>query len=163
MKYSRFIGIDTGFSGAIAVLEDENPPKVWDCPTYKVERGRELDFHAMPGLIPDKPAFAIIEIATPMPRDGKVSACKFVGTYYAWRMLLAVRGITWEDVRPIQWQNAIKVGVKKKSDKEASRRIATQMFPELSNELVRVEDHGRAEALLMAEYGRRLCVERGNA
>ncbi len=39
--------------------------------------------------------------------------------------------------------------------KEDSRALAIQLFPALAEELKRVKDEGRAESLLIAEYGRR--------
>ena len=41
-------------------------------------------------------------------------------------------------------------------DKDASRLRAIQLFPVVANRLDRKKDDGRAEALLLAEYGRRL-------
>jgi len=43
---------------------------------------------------------------------------------------------------------------KAKKNKNASREVAQALFPSVS--LKRVKDDGRAEALLIAEYGRRI-------
>jgi hypothetical protein len=42
------------------------------------------------------------------------------------------------------------------SDKDNSRVKAMELFPALTDDLARVKDDGRAEAVLLAEYGRRL-------
>ncbi|OMP07387.1 hypothetical protein COLO4_07383 [Corchorus olitorius] len=42
------------------------------------------------------------------------------------------------------------------STKDDSRRIASTLFPSLSDQLKRKKDHGRAEALLIAAYGKGL-------
>jgi crossover junction endodeoxyribonuclease RuvC len=41
------------------------------------------------------------------------------------------------------------------ADKDAARMRACQLFPSAANMLERKKDDGRAEALLIAEYGRR--------
>ncbi|MDO8605136.1 MAG: hypothetical protein Q7R40_01240, partial [Phaeospirillum sp.] len=42
-----------------------------------------------------------------------------------------------------------------KADKAASRARAVELYPEVAGRLTRVKDHGRAEALLLAEWLRR--------
>jgi hypothetical protein len=39
-------------------------------------------------------------------------------------------------------------------DKDAARRLAQQWFPDLASSLIRKKDEHRAEALLIAYYGR---------
>jgi hypothetical protein len=49
------------------------------------------------------------------------------------------------------WQSNLGLG----KGKDASRNMASILFPDLAKHLTRVQDHNRADALLIAEYGRR--------
>jgi len=57
------------------------------------------------------------------------------------------------EVAPITWKNKM---IGKGKSKDASRMLAAQLFPQLSDRLRLKKDHGRAEAILLAEYGRRV-------
>jgi crossover junction endodeoxyribonuclease RuvC len=67
-----------------------------------------------------------------------------------WPLFLYAKGYAVEDVRPNVWKRSLGLLGK---DKEASRLKAMSLFP--SAGLMRKKDHGRAEALLLAEYVRR--------
>ncbi len=58
-----------------------------------------------------------------------------------------------EFVSPRVWKKRMGLTT---ADKETSRAMAIRMFPLLAKELARKGDDGRAEALLIAEYGRRI-------
>ncbi|KAF6175279.1 hypothetical protein GIB67_000600 [Kingdonia uniflora] len=45
------------------------------------------------------------------------------------------------------------------SSKDDSRKVASTLFPLLSSQLTRKKDHGRAEALLIAAYGKGLTIK----
>jgi crossover junction endodeoxyribonuclease RuvC len=62
--------------------------------------------------------------------------------------LLAALQIAYTTVRPAIWKRALGLG----KDKEAARLRAMQLFP--AADLRRKKDHGRAEALLLAWWGR---------
>jgi crossover junction endodeoxyribonuclease RuvC len=47
------------------------------------------------------------------------------------------------------------MGIPGGADKDASRLMAQQLFPTLVSELKRKKDHGRADAVLLAEWLRR--------
>ncbi len=55
------------------------------------------------------------------------------------------------EVRSQVWKKELEL-IKK--DKDASRAKATALFPVCAEQLVREKDHGRAEALLIAHFGR---------
>ncbi len=67
----------------------------------------------------------------------------------AWLGLLGALEIPYTRVRPARWKHAL--GLRGK-DKEAARLRAQQLFP--SADLQLKKHHGRAEALLLASYGR---------
>lgn len=59
-------------------------------------------------------------------------------------------------VKPAVWKKAL--GLNKK-DKDASIKKAIELFPEMESKLARKKDHDRAEALLLAYYGKKLIEE----
>jgi crossover junction endodeoxyribonuclease RuvC len=70
-----------------------------------------------------------------------------------WEGVLAGLGIPYELVTPQRWKKALMDGMGK--DKDASRLQAIRLFPAIAGQLARKKDDGRADALLIAEYGRR--------
>src|SRR5262245_63734246 len=68
--------------------------------------------------------------------------------------VIAGLGLPYERVSPQRWRKALDVpgGV---DAKESSRHRALQLFPAVGDQLARKKDHGRAEALLIAEWLRR--------
>lgn len=143
------VGVDPGIAGAVALLDGRgdvldmpaNPRDLWD--SLSAWRADYHDLHAY------------VEKAQPMPRQGVASTFKTGYGYGVIIGLLAGLGIPYETVTPAVWKR--KMGLWGR-DKEASRALARQYWPTAS--LGRVRDHGRAEALLIAEYGRRERNER---
>lgn len=92
----------------------------------------------------------ILERQQAMPRQGVSSTFKIGQRFGEFRGILAALGLPWVEVRAVEWKKAMGLSGK---DKNAARAMAQQLFPKVSFE--RVKDHGRAEAFLLAEYGRR--------
>ena len=85
-----------------------------------------------------------------MPGQGTRSMFTVGVGFGAWLGLLAALQIPYTRVRPGVWKKAEGLG----PDKEQARLRAQQLFP--GADLQRKRDHGRAEALLLAWWGRRL-------
>ena len=80
------------------------------------------------------------------------------GQAILWPAMLAAFRIPYLLVRPQEWQRAMMLGFPGKDTKARSVAIARATWPAVSllrTTLSRVEDDGLADALLMAEYGRR--------
>ena len=71
------------------------------------------------------------------------------------RGVLAGLGIPYELVTPQKWKRAMGVP---SGDKSSSRPVALRLFPSLAAELRLKKDHGKADALLIAGYGRRRLI-----
>jgi len=71
-----------------------------------------------------------------------------------WEGIIATLGLSLEMPSPQRWKKEMLADQGK--EKDASRFKAMQLFPTVAGQLNRKKDDGRAEALLMAEYGRRL-------
>jgi hypothetical protein len=90
---------------------------------------------------------AYIELVHSSPQMGVKSAFTFGNGFGHLEMALTAAGIPFERVRPQVWQKAL--GCLTKGDKNVSKRRAQELFPQLK------VTHATADALLIAEYGRR--------
>lgn len=152
--------IDPGLTGAIArmsldpkgeIIETE----VIDTPIFTVlmngKKRSKFDVHAMANLVRTNPPpnLIIIESVHAMPRDGGMQAFSLGYGLGIWAGLLEPFNV--ELVSPQKWKRGMKLI---KEDKEKSRLMAIENFPGLSERLSRKKDHNRAEALLLALYGK---------
>ena len=142
------IGIDPGASGAVA----------WYCngvhhaAPFKDLTENEL-LELFEGL--GKNTFAYLEAVHSMPGQGVVSTFKFGMNYGGIRMALMASGIGFQTVTPGQWQRAM--SCLSRGDKKVTRAKAQEMFPEvnITGRGIKSPTHAVADALLIAEYGRR--------
>lgn len=161
-----FIGIDPGFLGALAIIDHDAFARVEDAPILvtstkprngKAKIKREYDLTAIVKLIQSFPAYqclAIFEKVGSRPDQGVASMWSMGYGSGIWEMALAYAGIPYTRVVPLKWKNAMLEGVG--HDKEASILRAQQLFPHVDLTTARgTFRDGRAEALLLAEYGRR--------
>ena len=158
------IGIDPGLTGAIAVLPHENAALVFDTPTALV-KGKNTYLVAEMGdlleeLVADDShgtpkAHAFIEGQQTFPKMPSRAMFSLGYGYGLWLGLVAGLKIPHTIVPPKTWK--AEMAIPRKADKEASRMRAQQLYPDLvQSYLTLKKHHGRAEALLIAEYGRRM-------
>ncbi|KAM6576819.1 hypothetical protein CsatB_028656 [Cannabis sativa] len=163
------IGIDPDLSGALAVLKSDDPEcpaQVFDSPHLSVMVGgkvrRRLDAKSIIELLRGFNApvgtTAYIEQSIPFPKDGKQGWWSGGFGYGLWIGILVALGFSVVPVPSFSWKKKFEIAGSSFS-KDDSRRLASTMFPSLSSLLQRKKDHGRAEALLIAAYGRGLKIE----
>lgn len=149
------IGIDPGINGAIAVLDNSNRIFVTDIPTI----GREKKEIVIPRLWEiinqETDAVVYIEKAQSMPKQSCVATFNYGVAYGIIQGLIVAKGFPMQFVRPMSWKRVMLADMSK-SDKNASRKRAIQLWPLDSKYFGRSKDEHRAEAALIAEYGRRL-------
>lgn len=173
----RFIGIDPGVSGAIAVIDtDTDQVAFYDTPNLEVKSGKKFKkvidigravlmlqqlsagvktvvtiekVNAMPGMKndPDNPGKKIPAAM------GVTSAFSFGMGFGMWLGVLAALFIPHQQVHSLTWKKSMMADMGK--EKDASRIKAMQLYPRTAPDLVRKKDHGRADALLIADWGRR--------
>lgn len=139
------LGIDPGVHGAFAVLDtDENGVAVTDMPDTTL---------GLIDLIDRLPSIRLCMIEKPFyPKIiGSANVAKIAMAYGKIIALLAHRGIPVAEVRPADWKAALNLG----TSKAASRELASNLFPDQADQWARVKDDGRAEAALIAWYGKR--------
>jgi crossover junction endodeoxyribonuclease RuvC len=158
-----YIGIDPGLNGAVGVITPE-AEHVFDTPTMVVSGVKEkriCNAAAMAVLLkpfgcstrqPD--VLVVLEAVHSMPKQGVASSFSFGEGLGVWKGIIATLGLPLEMPSPQRWKKAMMADMGK--DKDASRLKAIQLFPSMASQLSRKKDDGRAEALLLAEYGRRL-------
>jgi crossover junction endodeoxyribonuclease RuvC len=158
---STFIGIDPGKSGAIAVLRTQplgQSLAVFDCPIAKGGKKSKdsYDVAGMAKILADAKespnVHCIIESVHSMPGQGVSSMFDFGKGFGMWLGILGALKIPYTLVSPVRWKKIMLADVKQ--DKGASRIRAKQLFPDEAEFFDRVRDDGRAEASMMALYGR---------
>ncbi len=137
------IGIDPGKQGAVARLDcDEFHIQTFDMPgTLDEKRALIADIGKVKCAWLERPFFprmiGIKNAVTIAQAYGELKACLFFA------------GIPTFEVDPSAWKKTMRLSI----DKNASRALASQYFPDCSDQWARVKDDGRAEAALIALYG----------
>ena len=140
---SIYLGIDPGKKGAIALLDSESlRVTCHDMPRTTPE------LHDLIAGLPIIKACVLEKLFTG-PAMGRVTLCTMFMNFGILKGALMWRDIPFKEVQPSKWKPAL--GLSK--DKNASREMAMQMFPDDADQFKRVKDDGRAEAALLAHWG----------
>jgi len=140
---ARYMGIDPGKSGAIAVMDSEEMSVcVYDMPaTVEEKRSVLSEIGSVRCAWIEKPFFprmiGIKNAVTIAQAYGEMKACLF----YA--------GIPTFEIPPAAWKKHFGLS----TDKDASRAHASNVYPDQAHLWARKKDDGRAEAALLAYYG----------
>jgi len=106
-----------------------------------------LDWNTRTGIV------AFVEKAAPNAHNGKQGWFSTGYHYGMWLGILTAMGIPMQPVPSSTWKSDLcLVGPDK--TKDDSRALASTLFDSMSGQLKRKKDHGRAEALLIAHWGR---------
>lgn len=166
----RITGIDPGLTGAIVTVVYEEglavDINVVDLPTIGDKKDKKIDAAALADelqVIQDagcRHVFMEALHAMPPPQKGRPGR----GTVAAWKLALCVghleqalveHHLPHTFVQPQVWKKAMRIQGSGPPAKEQARIRALQLFPEARKHLYRVKDGDRADALLIAEWGRR--------
>ncbi len=155
-------GVDNGFSGAICKMDVTNS-KHWfkysSEPLYSIEafdmpiiknQKNEIDEQALVAMLKECD-HVFIEKAQVMPKQGISSSGRYMMSYGIVRGICSALGIPYTLVTPQRWKKDILADMPK--EKGASIIMVKRLFPSI--DMSRKKDHGRAEAVLIAEWGRR--------
>lgn len=155
-----YIGIDPGKSGAIAaIVELSDGVGTYSRYIHWAKNSEtELDIsqwvYALIGETNEE-HFAYIENVHSSPQMGVKSAFTFGDSTGFLRGLLTAHEIPFEKVSPQKWQKAM--GCMSAGDKNVTKQAAQRLFP---REKI---THANADALLLAEYCRRMRTGRGES
>lgn len=158
MTLRLVIGIDPGLNGSIALMADGEPSTVYDMPTCETVNGsREVDPWAVAKLIDGivvayigTHVHVVLEAPAMRPGNARGNDTKAAQGVGILKGVLASHGVQWTVVQPQawkRWQGLIGKG------KDDSRMLATMKWPRHGLLFQRVKDDGRAEAMLMAQWG----------
>ena len=142
-------GIDCGYRTGGVALVGENWSEVHDLPVYS-EGG--VDVVALMDILTsvDRLDHIWIEKQQAMPKQGVSSTFKLGYAFGQITTTVALSRTRYTMVTPVVGKRAMNLP----KDKDAARRMAQQWFPDRASELKRKKDEHRAEALLIALYGR---------
>ena len=143
------VGIDCGYrTGGVALIGDDHA-EVHDLPVFD-EGG--VDVAELERLIRTfaDPEHVYIEKQGAMPNQGVSSTFKLGYAFGQITSTVALTRVPFTLVTPATWKRSMNLP----KDKDSARRLAIQWFPQLSEKLKRKKDEHRAEALLIALYGR---------
>jgi hypothetical protein len=140
-----YMGIDPGLSGGLACVDQymtllwvqAMPPTPWELLVF-LRRVNE-----------DRAVRAMVEHAHSFPKQGHTGAFTFGKNIGHLEMALLAAGIPANTVSPKAWQ--LELQCLTGGNKNISKRRAQELFPSATS-----ITHATADALLLAEYGRRL-------
>jgi crossover junction endodeoxyribonuclease RuvC len=150
-------GIDPGKSGALAITYPDGAVQVLDVPTIKL-RGKDVpawhDWQRSWSMLLEfsGPDLIVIEDVSARPGQGVTSMFTFGRTLGFVHALAVATKASVQMVTPAVWKG--KLGLLN-SSKGASREKARGLYPRSVDLLNRIKDDGRAEAILLAHYGRK--------
>ena len=155
------IGIDPGMSGAIVVFcPDEQFLRVHEMPCLveeftkdgKKKKRKISDLKRICEILefPPDQTIVVLEHVQARPGNGSTSSWRFAESFGALQGICWARGIPIHLVRPQKWKGVLGlIGL----DKNASRGMASKLFPEQKKHFRLVRQDGSAEAALIAYYG----------
>lgn len=142
------LGIDPGISGASVFMASRHK---------LIHQKHDCSEHDLAQFILSNAGlqtYAFIEKVASRPGQGVRAMFTFGQSYGFLRGMLVALDVAFEEVSPQRWQKAM--GCRTGGDKKISYARAQQLFPHIKI------THKIADAILIAEYGRRVLKERGD-
>jgi crossover junction endodeoxyribonuclease RuvC len=168
-----FLGIDPGLSGAIALVDSRGEIlQIQTTPTVVIKKGKgNRTIYVESSMVSILEACRTsgnlvmtgLENVHAMPGQGVTSMFSMGQGFGLWLGIISALRMPYTRIEPMTWKKIM--GIPSKSDKRESVVRALQLFPHanlMKTERSRVECDGKADALLIAEYIRRIHV-RGSA
>lgn len=157
VKVTYYLGIDPGLGGAVGVLDEDGQfVCVHDMPTCAATTGRrQLDAGGLASILKQYIGHVTVERVHARPGEGATGAFSFGHSFGGIVGVLEALGIPYELANPQTWKHVM--AIPRGATKEASIAAARRLLPTACDHLTRKKDDGRAEALLLAEFGRRRC------
>ena len=152
------IGIDPGISGSICFLTDGKILDVIEMPTMadgkknkRQVNGSQI-FNEISKRIHDvekKNIRVVIEQVSAMPGQGVTSMFNFGQSFGILKGICSAMQLSMYFVRPAKWKKYFGLI---KSEKDASRTKAIEIFPYFSSRLSKKKDSNKADAILIASF-----------
>ena len=154
-----YLGVDPGKRGGFAYIHEidrfvEYRAYSWDDVIYIAVLEKLMKLN--------EPIFGIVEKVSAMPNQGVVSMFTFGKSCGYIEGVLSAFKIAFQTVVPMKWKREFSLN----KSKDDSIVVCQKLFPNadlMRNERCVKPSDGMAEALLMAEYGRRLYKRGGES
>ena len=150
------IGVDPGVSGGISILENKKVIEVFDMPTMidGKKNKRQVNGSQVTNIIKEnvdtnKETTVVVEHVNAMPGQGVTSMFNFGQSFGVIKGVCAALSLPIYFVRPTKWKKHFNLI---KTNKEAGRTKAIELYPEISGKLSRKKDSNKADAILIARY-----------
>ena len=152
----RIIGIDTGLSGAIAILDGLKIFDMFDMPVMSEGKKNKNQLNSAQlvniikgHILSNDDTFVIVEQVSAMPGQGVTSMFNFGQTFGAIKGICAAMNLPIFYLRPAKWKKHFELI---NASKDASRTKVIEMYPSISDRLRRKKDVNKADAVLIARY-----------
>ena len=152
------IGVDPGISGSICFLEDGKILDVIEMPTMiegkknkRQVNGAQI-YNEITKIINrfDKQSVrVVIEQVSAMPGQGVTSMFNFGQSFGILKGICSAMQLPVYFIRPAKWKKYFNLI---KSEKDASRTKAIEIFPYFSSQLSKKKDSNKADAILIASF-----------
>jgi len=152
------IGIDPGISGAICFFEEGQVKEIIDIPTMaegkknkKQINGPQIynEISLRINKLKKKDIVVAIEQISAMPGQGVTSMFNFGQSFGVLKGICSAMQLSMYFIRPAKWKKYFGLI---KTEKDASRTKAIEIFPYISSQLSRKKDSNKADALLIASF-----------
>lgn len=151
-----YIGIDPGKSGCLAILDTDGQVCFCDYPKDGNLAGY---YDTLQNVLKDKTVeLAILERVHAMPKQGVSSMFTFGANFGGWQTWLILQRIPHQIIPPQTWMKGFVSKGDGKNPKQCIALACKRLFPNVVLEGPKggYKD-GRADALMMAYYAKRLC------
>lgn len=175
------IGIDPGKQGAVAFLNSTAVLSLKDTPTLKGGKREEYDAAAMVAVLrwletvttTEEGVHVFLEKAWGAPGQSSVATFSQGEGLGLWKGIIASLALPYTAVAPVTWKKVMLADVSKTAEGKAAEKrqmkvaavtTAQRLFPRYAGAFVGPRGgimDGRAEAALLAEYGRRVLTGLG--
>ena len=152
------IGIDPGISGSICFFDNGKIIDVIEMPTMtdgkknkKQINGSQIYNEILKRInnLEKKDIRVVIEQVSAMPGQGVTSMFNFGQSFGILKGICSAMQLPMYFVRPAKWKKYFNLI---KSEKDASRTRAIEIFPYFSSQLSKKKDSNKADAILIANF-----------
>ena len=152
------IGIDPGISGSICFFDDGKILDVIEMPTMNEgkKNKRQVNGAQIYNEITDRinklqrqNVRVVVEQVSAMPGQGVTSMFNFGQSFGIIKGICSAMQLPLYFVRPAKWKKYFNLI---KSEKDASRTRAIEIFPYFSSKLSKKKDSNKADAILIASF-----------
>ena len=152
------IAIDPGINGAICFFQNGEVKDVLEMPTMSEGKKNKRQVNGSQIYneiklkienIEKKDIYVVIEQVSAMPGQGVTSMFNFGQSFGVIKGICSAMQLPMYFIRPAKWKKYFNLI---KTEKDASRTKAIEIFPQISSKLSKKKDNNKADAILIASF-----------